>query len=264
MVTLQGHESGVTGAQFSPDGQRIVTASKDKTARVWDAQSGKLLTTLQGHGAAVLKTEFSPDGERIVTASDDRTARVWDAHSGKLLTILKGGKYLESGQFTSDGQRIVTAVPPQVWEAQTGKLLTTIDGGSADLSPDGQRILTNADKSAQVYDAQSGKVIASLRGHEEQVLSAKFSADGQRVVTASTDKTARVWTILPPSAGVQPLWFPDFLHYMAQQRLNSDGELEPIPSNDWLAIRDRLRQAVDDTANQNTPYVRILRNFVHE
>jgi WD40 repeat protein len=264
MVMLQGHEAKVWSAQFSPDGQRIVTASEDKTARVWDAQSAKLLATLQGHQAAVLSAEFSPDAHRIVTASNDRTARVWDAHSGKLLTILKGGKYLQSGRFTSDGQRIVTAVPPQVWDAQTGKLLATVDGGSADFSPDGQRILTDVDKIAQVCDAQNGKVVATLRGHEEQVLSAKFSADGQRAVTASTDKKARVWTILPASANAPPPWFRDFLHYMAQQRLNSNGELELVPPNDWLALRNHLRQVVRETAAQDTPYLRILRRFVHE
>jgi hypothetical protein len=51
---------------------------------------------------------------------------------------------------------------------------------------------------------------------------------------------------------------------MAQQRLNSDGELEPIPPADWLAIRARLRQVVRETAAQDTPYLRILRHFVHE
>ena len=51
---------------------------------------------------------------------------------------------------------------------------------------------------------------------------------------------------------------------MAQQRLNSDGELEPIPPSDWLAIRDRLRQVDRETTAQDTPYLRILRHFVHE
>ena len=62
---------------FSPDGQRIVTASGDKTARVWNASSGQLLATLQGHTNAVQSAVFSPDGQRIVTASEDKTARVF-------------------------------------------------------------------------------------------------------------------------------------------------------------------------------------------
>jgi hypothetical protein len=96
------------------------------------------------------------------------------------------------------------------------------------------------------------------------VNSAQFSPDSQRIVTTSDDKTARVWTILPPEAGALSPWLADFLHYMAQQRLNSDGELEPIRPADWLALRDRLRQVVRETAAQDTPYLRILRHFVHE
>jgi len=61
---------------FSPDGQRIVTASDDETARVWNASSGQLLVTLQGHTGSVFSAEFSADSQRIVTASDDKTARV--------------------------------------------------------------------------------------------------------------------------------------------------------------------------------------------
>jgi WD40 repeat protein len=66
-------------ALFSPNGQRIVTASLDHTARVWNASSGQLLATLQGHTNILASAVFSPDGRRIVTASDDKTARVWSA-----------------------------------------------------------------------------------------------------------------------------------------------------------------------------------------
>ena len=67
-------------AAFSPDGKRIVTASDDKTARVWDAASGKPIgEPLKGHEDLVWSAAFSPDGKRIVTASQDETARIWDA-----------------------------------------------------------------------------------------------------------------------------------------------------------------------------------------
>jgi WD40 repeat protein len=78
------HEDGVSSAAFSPDGKRIVTASWDKTARVWDAESGKLIgVPLTGHEGGVSSAAFSPDGKRIVTASSDKTARIWVAESGK-------------------------------------------------------------------------------------------------------------------------------------------------------------------------------------
>ena len=76
-MVLQGHTDAVIAAAFSPDGTRIVTASYDKTARVWNAASGRSLMVLQGHTDGVIAAAFSPDGTRIVTASYDNTARVW-------------------------------------------------------------------------------------------------------------------------------------------------------------------------------------------
>ena len=64
-------------ASFSADGKRIVTASGDKTARVWDAATGHLTATLAGHSGPVNDAAFSSDGNDVVTASDDGTARVW-------------------------------------------------------------------------------------------------------------------------------------------------------------------------------------------
>ena len=55
--------------QFSPDGQRVVTASGDKTARLWDAASGKPIGQPMNHEDVVFSAQFSPDGQEVVTAS---------------------------------------------------------------------------------------------------------------------------------------------------------------------------------------------------
>ena len=153
-------------AAFSPDGKRIVTASLDTTARVWDAESGKPIgEPLEGHEDWVGSAAFSPDGKRIVTASRDKTARVWDAESGK----------------------------------PVGRPLRGHEGAvmSAAFSPDGRRIVTaSADKTARLWEAATGRPISEpLAGHDGGVWSAAFSPDGRRIVTASFDKTARVWDI---------------------------------------------------------------------
>ena len=75
-------------AAFSPDGARVVTASNDKTARVWDPATSKAIAILGGHDGRVFTAAFSLDGKRIVTASDDKTARVWDVS-----TIPKGNLF---------------------------------------------------------------------------------------------------------------------------------------------------------------------------
>ena len=66
------------------------------------------------------------------------------------------------------------------------------------------------------------------------------------------------------SAGAPPQWFADFLRYMAQMRLNSDGELETLKPDDWLALREWMRAVRRASAGQDTPYLRILRRFVPE
>jgi WD domain, G-beta repeat len=81
---ILGHQGTVYSAAFSPDGLRIVTASADKTARIWDAASGQPIgEPLKGHQGTVYSAAFSPDGLRIVTASGDGTARMWDVATGK-------------------------------------------------------------------------------------------------------------------------------------------------------------------------------------
>jgi WD domain, G-beta repeat/APAF-1 helical domain len=85
-LRLVGHEGGVLSASFSPDGSRIVTASRDRTARLWDAATGEQRATLRGHEDSVWSASFSPDGTRIITASRDRTARLWDTTNGEETT----------------------------------------------------------------------------------------------------------------------------------------------------------------------------------
>jgi len=75
---------------FSPDGKHIVTASIDRTARVWNADGSGQPLVLRGHQDAVSSAAFSPDGKRVVTASWDKTARVWHADGTGPLLVLSG------------------------------------------------------------------------------------------------------------------------------------------------------------------------------
>jgi WD40 repeat protein/serine/threonine protein kinase len=205
LAALIGHTGGVLSASFSPDGTRIVTASTDKTARVWDAVTGASLAELTGHTGRVVSASFSPDGTRVVTASYDRTARVWDAVTGASLAELAGHtESLFSASFSPDGTRVVTASndhTARVWDASTGASVAELIGHtdpvySGSFSPDGTRIVTvSNDKTARVWDASTGESLAGLTGHTDWVSSASFSPDGTRIVTASTDKTARVWDV---------------------------------------------------------------------
>jgi WD40 repeat protein len=203
LAVLSGHRAEVRFAAYSPDGTRIVTASRDKTARIWDARTGVQLTVLAGHAGEVESAAYSPDGTRIVTSSFDKTARIWDAHTGAQLAVLSGhDRELDSAAYSPDGAHIVTASrdkTARIWDAHTGAQLAVLSGhdrelDSAAYSPDGAHIVTaSRDKTARIWDAHRGTQIAVLSGHDAVIGSAAFSPDGAHIVTASNDKTARIW-----------------------------------------------------------------------
>jgi len=103
------HKGTVRSVAFSPDGSRIITASSDNTARVWDAATAEEIAILRGHRSSVNSAAFSPDSSLIVTASDDQTARIWDVASAEEIAILRGHESdVTSAAFSPDGRRIVT------------------------------------------------------------------------------------------------------------------------------------------------------------
>jgi WD40 repeat protein len=211
-IILEGHRGPVVSASFSPDGARLVTASLDKTARVWSrSENGAWRSVaLEGHQGPVMSASFSPDGVRLVTASSDKTARVWSrGENGAWHSVILEGHQgpVTSASFSPDGPRLVTASSDRtvrVWSrGENGAWNSVILEGhqgpvtSASFSPDGARLITASDdKTARVWNRDENGAWHSiaLEGHQGPVRSASFSPDGIRIVTASVDTTARVWS----------------------------------------------------------------------
>ena len=194
------HEGKVWWIAYTRDGTRVVTASANGVASVWDVATGARLLRLEGHDGDVLRIALSPDGTRIVTAGKDHTARIWETATGRSLQILSHGERVWDAAFSPDGTQIVTASQDEtakVWDVATGReLLTLRHKGAvttASFSPDGARVITaSLDHTAAIWRAHDGRRIASLASKME-VTDAELSADGTRVVTASDDGTARIW-----------------------------------------------------------------------
>jgi WD40 repeat protein len=202
ITRLSGHIGGVVSADFASDGDRIVTASRDQTVRLWRVRSGaSVLARLRGHSGPVWTAAFSQKGDRIVTGSQDQTARIWNLKSGSLLLQGHQGE-VHGASFDQGGARVVTSSrdgTARIWNSETGQTIVALIGHesavrSAVFDLEGARVLTASDdKTARIWDARTGNPLLVLGGHGAGILSAAFDARGRRVVTASADGTARMW-----------------------------------------------------------------------
>ena len=101
---------GSHAVAVTPDGQRAVSASADKTLKVWDVGSGRELRTLSGHSSEVRAVAVTPDGQHAVSASEDTTLKVWELASGRELSTLTGHtSWVKAVAVTPDGRRAVSA-----------------------------------------------------------------------------------------------------------------------------------------------------------
>jgi WD40 repeat protein len=167
---FKSDESELFSASFSPDGQRIVTASANGTAQIWNLESNEPTSILKGHIGPCRTAAFSADGQRVVTAGDT-TVRLWDSRTGKLIQVFdKSRGSIIDAKLNPSQSRIVTLIKskPFVYlsNTKTGALIE-LSGAAAGSPDDG--------------------------AHTEQVVSVAISSDGQKIITASNDGTARIW-----------------------------------------------------------------------
>ncbi|KNB04288.1 hypothetical protein FOXG_06454 [Fusarium oxysporum f. sp. lycopersici 4287] len=161
LETLEGHDGGVNWVVFSPDGQRLASASREGTVKMWDIGTGHCTATLEGHGGGVHSVVFSLDGQRLASASHDTTVKIWDATTGHCMATLRGhDDEVCSVAFSLDGQRLASA---------------------------------SRDRTVKIWDATTGECTATLEGHHGCVNSVVFSPDGQRLASASIDRIAKIW-----------------------------------------------------------------------
>jgi WD40 repeat protein/tRNA A-37 threonylcarbamoyl transferase component Bud32 len=213
IAELRGHTATIRDAAFGAGG-KLVTASADGTAIVWNVATAGTIATSTCHSSPVVSARFSSDGEHVVTGSEDGTACVWSARTGATETPLRGHTGpIESATWANDDRWIVTASDDgtaRVWSAERGKLVVQPlrhDTGSvvrvAIVSHDGRRVLTAGnDRIARIWTlparAPDDGLLPTPRpitmsGHTDAITSAVFSDDDSLVATGSLDHFATIW-----------------------------------------------------------------------
>ncbi len=199
------HSEFVTSVLFSPNGREVLSGSADKSVKLWDMATGRLLRTFEGHSDAVASVAFSADGARVLSGSGDKTLKLWDAATGQLLRTFEGHTdAVTSVAFSPDGRRVLSGSADKMlklWNADTGQLLRTFEGHtdavtSVAFSPDGRRVLSgSADETLKLWDAATGQVQRTFEGDQWWINSVAFSPNGAHVLSGSEDQTIKLWDV---------------------------------------------------------------------
>jgi WD40 repeat protein len=213
--TFVGHSGAVTSAVYSPDdGRRVLSASWDTTIKEWDRETGKCLRTFKGHSKPVHSAVYSPDdGRRVLSAARDKKIKEWDRETGQCLRTFAGHLDVLSGAVCRpDGRRVLSVSWDKTikeWDRETGQCLRTLEGHLDSVfntvySPDGRRMLSVSSddtiddntidyKTIKEWDRETRQCLRTFVGHSSHVISAVYSHDGRRVLSASEDDTIKEW-----------------------------------------------------------------------
>ncbi len=260
MLVLEGHQSVIFGAAWSPDGAYIATASRDSTVRIWDAATGDLRDTFAGHEGAVKTVAWSPDGSRIASGCDDNMVLIWEPFTdygdayNTVLMLSGHTRPVTSVTWSPDGTLLISGgedSTARVWNTATGQQVGLIElaagrVNAAVFAPHGDKpstpphlrvALASSEGTASLWTltpAQDGTLTPrldwTLAGHLLAVTDVDWSPNGARVVTVSDDRTALVWDA---ETGVE-------LYTL-------EGHGDDVEAVDWSPARDQIATASEDT-----------------
>lgn len=199
-VTLRGHKGVVSSAVFSPEGQYILTASEDKTAKLWDKE-GNFIITLRDHTQKVNSAVFSPDGQHILTASDDQTAKIWSVNGYLIYTLAAHRGAVKNAFYSPDGAYILTVSEDNqasIWTKE-GKLISKFPHLHKRKAPcfssNSLMVLHISNQQEAEMRSMDGRVIKKFPGNYNSMV---FSPDNHFILATSANTnagTAVIWEV---------------------------------------------------------------------
>jgi WD40 repeat protein/class 3 adenylate cyclase len=196
------HTAIVWYVAFSPDGKYVLTGTDDKTAILWDVQSGQELRRFTGHTEGVVRVYFSPNGKNILTIGLDKSTIMWDAATGREVYRITTDPPLRSMAYSHDGKTIFTSSMDNTirqWDVENGKevgiFMTTPDLVTRiSISPDDKYMVTFSN-TAQLWNLETGQKLREFLLDATTILTTAFSPDSNFVLTGNTDGIAYLWDI---------------------------------------------------------------------
>ncbi|HZW32369.1 MAG TPA: protein kinase, partial [Isosphaeraceae bacterium] len=223
--TLLDHRGMVMRARYCDSGRAILTGSRDGTAQIWDATTGRPIRPPIQYDEQILDVAISPDGRRVATAGSDHRARLWDSATGRSIgQIMLHGQAVALAEFSPDGRLLATRDTTKecrLWDARTGSPVEPTGGGTIRdiaFTPDGRTVVTTADRVVlKVWSLPDGRPASPpLRCAAPLRWNLIVSPDSRRIAAGCDDDKVQVWDLTsgravgPPIPDGRPLAFsPD-------------------------------------------------------
>jgi len=269
--TFTGHSKVLLNAEFAKDGKSFLTATEGELVKKWETLTGKLQVSFTIDDQGSLKNaKFIANDEDIFTFTE-MGAQIRKAQDGKLIQdiLLGEGAVLTSAKVSLDQKTLLTTgfwnATPKVWDLTNKKLALALKGHEskygadiASFSPNGDKILTAStgpanDLSAKLWEAKTGNLIYTFKGHAFEIKFAKFSPDGKTIITAASDNIVKLWDV---NTGQLIFDFEGYIQYVSSIDFSPDGKSILAAGQQGAKIWDVSTGKIIHNLTGHTDYVR--------
>jgi WD40 repeat protein len=187
---------------YSEDGRWIFTINGDKSAKIWDASTGRLKNNI-ANNERIYRAAFTPDGNGLLTVEQQGAMKLWDVETGQFRAqVAPKGTFeniIKAFEFSNDGQKVATFYrgDTRLWDVKTGNLLHKLldsDTSDATFSPDDRWLATAGDKKAagRIWNVETGELKLSLASTGNKSESVIFNSTGT-ILATTNDKAVTLW-----------------------------------------------------------------------